>query len=207
MQQLLDGADIHTANANLYFCHRPDFKEKFGKYRKIAKGVTFGCLYGAGKNAIAAQAEISVDEADRIHKIFWNTYSGLRDYGYSLSNKIKNDGFIQNPFGRKYMTHPDLSYKALNYMVQGSASEVLKRAIINTDLLYSRKYPGCQILMPIHDEIVSEIPARYHSKKLMQDIVVAMQGNFHTYFQMPNLFNIGMSFTSTNWSEKEDFKL
>ena len=207
MQQLLDGVDIHTVNATNFWGNRPDFKENFSKYRKKAKTVTFGSLYGAGKAAIAQQAEVSEEEAYRIHQIFWNTYSGLREYSYKLQNEIRNKGVITNVFGRQYRVNPDFAYKGLNYMVQGSSCEVLKRATIACDKLFQTKWQGCNILMLIHDEKVSEIPTRLHGKSLMRDIVGAMQGNFHDFFGMPNKFKIGMSFSNTNWSDKREIEL
>ena len=206
-QQLLDKADIHTINATNYWGNRPDFKENFNKYRKKAKTVTFGSLYGAGKAAIAAQAEVTEEEAARIHQIFWSTYSGLGDYGRFLQNLIRKQGYIKNPFGRRYLVHPDYAYKSLNYMVQGSSCEVLKRALIESDKLFTTRWPGTHLLMAIHDESVSETPMKFHSKRLMREIAGAMQGNYHEYFGLSQKFKIGMSFTTTNWSEKEEIEV
>ena len=91
-------------------------------------------------------------------------------------------------------------------MIQGSAAGVMKRAIINVYKMLEI-WPGCKLLLTIHDELCIEVPKKFHSKQVMKQIISAMQSDFHTYFDMPKPFSVSMAWTSTRWSEKKEVEV
>ena len=127
-------------------------------------------------------------------------------------NAVRERGYVLNPFGRRYYVPSESAYKSLNYMVQGSCAEVIKRAMINVYNLFepyklTLKDKAPRLILTIHDELGLKIPKELDNKMFMRKIVQEMQGNFHTYFNMPVPFGVGMARTSTNWSQKKEIKL
>lgn len=204
---LLEGVNMHTLTANNIYGNFPDFKANFDKYRKSAKIVNFAIPYGGGPAAIAVQAGCTYDEARLLFNGYWNTYKGVKQFNDTLIEEIARYGFTRDQFGRCYFLEPNQAYKALNYRIQGPASTVMKRAMIEVAKLFATKWKGCRILLSIHDELVMEIPMRFHCKELVEDIIRAMQNDSHTYIGMPKPFIVEPSFTTTNWLEKKALHL
>lgn len=203
---LLTGKDIHSNTAIACW----GSAEKL--YRKKAKFVNFGSLYGAGADALALQMGSSYQEGKLALNAFWSTYTGLKDYRDNLIANIKVKGYITNSFGRRYFVNSDKAYKSLNYMIQGSCAEVIKRAMINVHNLFlpyrdSLKDKAPRLLLTIHDELGLKIPTELDNKFFMRKIVKEMQADFHTYFNMPIPFGIGMERTTTSWANKKKVTL
>lgn len=203
---LTKGLDIHRMLAEKTYGHKEDYIQKKDIYRKRAKMGIFCVIYGGGVDALCNALGCTKLEANEFLDTFRATYKGLNQYGKDLMYVAKEFGYIENPFGRKYYINEDTAYKALNYMIQGSASDIMKMALINVHKLLRFKL-GCNLLLTIHDELCIEVPKRLHSEKLMKEIITAMQGDFHTYFGMPKPFEVSMAWTDTRWSEKKEIKL
>ncbi len=207
MDALAGGLDMHKKFADNFFGDRKDYEERKEYYRKRTKIATFATLYGGGAPAIMQTASLSENEAANFQQEFRGFYKELHQYSRDLARMGEKFGFIVDNFGRNYPITKDEGYKALNYMIQGSAAGVMKRALINVDGLFRVDWPGAELLLNIHDELGIEVPMKYHSKKLMRDIIKAMQGNFHTYFGMPRPFDVSMAWTATRWNEKKEIEL
>lgn len=204
---LLSGNDMHGSLNLQFFGHKEDYAENIGSYRKKIKGLTFATLYGAGGELLSTMGfGLSLQEGQDFIALFFTKYDELNTYKRALMFIVQDIGYIEDPFGRRYYINPKLAYKALNYMIQGSASGVMKRAIINVSNEL-KKSLGCDLLLTIHDELCIEVPLRYHSKELMRKINSAMQGEVHKIFGMPKPFEVSMAMTHTNWAEKFEVEL
>jgi DNA polymerase I len=209
MKMLLDGADMHGDMARKLWGHLYDFSdaETFKKWRKKAKLCLFGLIYGAGTGAIQNTVGCTMEEAKEIRTIFWRTFTGLKRFFDHCSEAVGSQGFVTNPFGRRYYVDSKTPYKALNYMVQGTASEIMKRALINIENnlqnLLATKGIFAELLLTIHDEICVE--GYLEDKKPVIDAIIeAMQGNFHEYLEMPQPFTAGVDICEVSWGEKEE---
>ena len=202
---LMSGGDLHALTGERCFSHKSDYEKNKKAYRKKGKTLNFGSIYGMGVSKLASDLNCPYEEAKDIFDKFWETYEGLNEYRYKLQDEIKDKGYVTNPFGRNYFLPDNMSYKALNYMVQGSAAEVLKRAMINVE--ESIKNIDANILLNIYDELCIEVSKKLLFKPLARTIVKAMQSNFHEYFNMPNKFSIGVEYSNTNWHEKKDLNM
>jgi DNA polymerase-1 len=201
-EYLVSGGDMHGALNEQFFGTRPDFEEKKGTYRKKIKGLTFATIYGAGAGQLSEMGlGLSLHEAQDFISLFFTKYYGLYRYKNSLMQVASELGYIEDPFGKRCYIPSELSFKSLNYMIQGSASGVMKRAIINVSNLCKARV-GMKLLLTIHDELCIEVPLKLHSKKIMREIISAMQGDFHQYFGMESPFAVSMAMTYTNWAEK-----
>lgn len=207
MDILESGKSIHDLTTERMFHAKADYKDNYNTYRKLAKIITFSILYGSGPTALSDLLGISKEEATQYYNTFWSTYVGLRRYSESLENQIKHLGWVKDVFGRPYFIEKRWAYKALNYMVQGSAAGVLKRAHLNVDELFQAKYPGAKILLDVHDEVIAECPYLILDDNLVKDTITAMQGGFHRLFGMKKPFSIEVSFCPRNWQEKVHYEV
>ena len=201
MDLLLSGADLHGALAKRIWGTKVDFEEFKKQYRKKAKSVEFGIIYGAGVKAIMDTIGCTVEEAMAIRTMFFEQHPGVKEYMDFLGAELRRNGFIKNPFGRKYYGDVEATYKMLNYMVQGSSADIMKRAIINVHNKLKTSWPKARILLNIHDELGIEVPLAYHSKKIMRDIICGMQGDFHSYIGIPTPLGVGMKYTKASWRD------
>lgn len=151
--------------------------------RRIAKNVGFGILYGAGGRAIAAQAGIPYDDAVRFKGIYLTALPSLRELMNEVQDLGRYGDFITTLGGRRYRAEPKriidgewrtFEYKLLNYLIQGSAADLMKEALL------CAIDDGLDVRMTVHDEIVaySSDPAvdlgRLESAMLGNDLARAL---------------------------------
>lgn len=200
---LLSGKDFHGSIAEKVWGKKPDFKENYSKHRARAKFMTWCKLYGGGARAVAEQLEISESEAKQLIFEYDTEIPGINLYIKRTINLSDRQGFVRNPYGRIYFLDEHFGYKAVNYLVQGTSADILKTAMIRVQKLF-RKYPGCHILLTLHDELVIEVPLKYHSKKLMRKIIKAMQRGHSEVLNIPVPLPVDMSITRTRWNAVKD---
>jgi DNA polymerase-1 len=233
MSDLTSGADMHGNMARKLWGQKYDImwgdehtNPTFKKWRKRAKFCLFGLIYGAGSGSIMDTAGCSKEEALNIIDVFWKTFPGLKAFGDELQHQVNSKGFITGPFGREYNIESRDNYKALNYITQGTAAEIMKRALVNLDKEFMDE-PDINLLLTIHDEICVETPLknlkRVKRKSRIaeelgfedvyltapQRILACMQGDFHTVkgLSLPRPFSAGVDVCYNNWAEKTKFKV
>lgn len=213
---LLSGKDIHGEIAKQIWGSEPDFEKNYSSYRKRAKLILFCKFYGGGVNKVLfllnqegrdLQRKYTAREAEGFVQDFEIKLPGVAQYMKRVMNEVEREGVIYNPFGRMYKIDPQYSYKGTNYMIQGTSADIMKSAMINVYDLFQKKWKGCYILITLHDELIIEVPFKYHSKKLMLDIITAMQGNFHTTIGCPKPLPISMEVARDRWSNAKEVKL
>ncbi|MCB0350227.1 MAG: DNA polymerase I [Bdellovibrionales bacterium] len=172
--------DIHAATAAEVFNIKID--EVTPEQRRMAKAVNFGIAYGQGVYGLAETLEISRDEAKTIIENYFNKFSKVKDYMLETVNVAKEQGYVENIFGRRrYMDEFNSSSgmvrkfgerAAINAPIQGAASDLMKLAMIKV-------YEECSIsmLLQVHDELVFECPKdqveeqALNIKKIMESVV------------------------------------
>lgn len=216
MRALLSGEDFHLATATQAWGKRKDFctcGAGVGKsmkehqkgclvkwWRQRAKMILFSRLYGGGIGKISQLIRCDRDEAEEFVNEFNDKLPGVRRYMDTLIDEVERTGRLVNLFGREYIIDSDRSYKAVNYMVQGSAAEVMKRALVRVDQHLIRKYSGSYVVGTVHDELIAEIMRAHHSRRLMREIIRIMQIDSHFIPNMPVPLPVGMKWASVNWS-------
>lgn len=203
---LLEGKSVHDLTCDRVFGHKPDFVTNRGMYRKFAKIVNFSMLYGSGPQALSDLLGISVADAREYWKGFWETYPGMASYNERLKRAVKSDGYVMDVFGRPYFVEAKFAYKALNYMVQGTAAGILKRAMLSAQAFVAKACPRAELLLTIHDELVIEVPLEALTEDLVRGIESAMAGDFHMLLGMPEPFKVETSVVYKNWGMKEKWE-
>jgi len=175
-------------------------------YRQFAKLIMFCRLYGGGIGKVAELAGVDRSKAEQIVDDYNKALPEVAQYQERIANIVAMDGKLVNPFGRQYFLDRKSSYRGTNYMVQGTCADLMKRAMIRIHRLFRDVWKGCHLLLTLHDEIICEIPEKFHSKKLMRDIILVMQEDWK-FLGLPRPIPIGMSITKSVWSEKKKIQV
>jgi len=80
-----------------------------------------------------------------------------------------------NGFGREYPIDTNYAYKAVNWNIQGTAADVMKRAFNRTDAMLRERWDGTWLSATVHDELFVDLPIEYHSMRLINDVTREMQ--------------------------------
>lgn len=183
--------------------------------RNRAKQVMFAKIYGGGANAVQQFLFCSYAEAKQFMNDIDSIYPGMKQFNRNLIAEAREYGFIVNPFGRKIMIERDYAYKCVNYMIQSSASDMMKIAMIRSgpflrqwDLAEAKiqrvkekiaeKLDGHQVLT-IHDELIFEFKEDHLDKRILGGIRDIMTDT-KEYLETP--MEVDFSIVRENWSKK-----
>lgn len=126
--------------------------------RVKAKALTFTKIYGGGYKAVAHRLKITLEAAKSLLNAYDRQYPRIRAFIYEMEKQAGIDGYVLTPWHDRITVHKWDSYVAVNYIVQGSAAMVMKRAMISVAEWLEKERPNTQIIMTIHDEIAIEAP-------------------------------------------------
>jgi len=208
-QQLMSGRDYHGGIAKSVFSNRSDFEEHADYYRKCAKLIMFCLLYGGGVPRAAKLLKTDVETATEFVAEYHATLPGVKRFMSALIDQATHKGEIWNPFGRRYTFDPDYAYRAVNYLIQGTAADVMKNGLINVARMLKRKtkiWRGVRLLLTVHDEMIVEVPKQMHCIELMRDIIFAMQMDSRR-LGLPVRLPVEMKIALTRWSRPTKIKL
>jgi DNA polymerase I len=161
-----DGLDIHAMTASEMF--GVPIKNMPGEVRRRAKAINFGIIYGISAFGLANQLGIAREEAGAYIKKYFERFPGIRDYMEETKAFAKKHGYVETLFGRK-CHYPDIAASnasirafneraAINARLQGTAADIIRRAMIRMDAALAKKKLTAQMLLQVHDELVFEVP-------------------------------------------------
>ena len=162
-----EGKDIHRATAAEVFGVAVDGVED--DQRRAAKAINFGLIYGMSAFGLAKQLDIKRHEAQEYIDVYFARYPGVREYMDSTRESAKEAGFVETVFGRRLYL-PDINARngqlrqyaertAINAPMQGTAADIIKRAMLATDSWLKTSATDARIIMQVHDELVLEVKA------------------------------------------------
>jgi DNA polymerase-1 len=158
--------DIHAVTASQMF-KRP-LSEVDSGLRRSAKMINYGIVYGIGAFGLAQRLGIPQAEARAYIEAYFEQYPGIRDYMDRTKQLARERGFVSTLFGRRCYV-PDINNKlptrrnyaerqAINAPIQGSAADIMKRAMVKVARRLGREGAGANMLLQVHDELVFEVP-------------------------------------------------
>ncbi|MDR1867057.1 MAG: DNA polymerase I [Treponema sp.] len=166
LEALIHNADIHVRTASLVF--HIEEQSVSSEQRRMAKAINFGVMYGMSAFKLGHTLGISRHEAASFIKSYFDTYKGVRSFMDSTIKETEKDGFITTLFGRRRtifginssnrVERAAAQRMAINSLIQGSAADVVKKAMIDLDLLLKTSASRAQLLMQVHDELIVESP-------------------------------------------------
>ncbi len=165
-QAFEDGLDIHAMTASEMFGVPIEGMDPM--VRRRAKAINFGIIYGISAFGLAAQLGISRGEASDYIKTYFERFPGIKDYMEAIKKDVHANGYVTTIFGRK-AHYPDVNTKnpnmrsfyeraAINAPIQGSAADILRRAMVRMEDRLSGSKLDAQMLLQVHDELIFEVP-------------------------------------------------
>ena len=165
-QAFHDGLDIHALTASQVFDVPLDGMEPM--VRRSAKAINFGIIYGISPFGLARQLGIAQGEAKAYIEAYFERYPGIKDYMERTKKTAHETGFVTTLFGRrchlpgineKNPAHRGFSERAaINAPIQGTAADIIKRAMILMDEALAEAGLKARMLLQVHDELIFEVP-------------------------------------------------
>jgi len=165
-QAFRDGLDIHAMTASEMF--GVPIKDMPSEVRRRAKAINFGIIYGISAFGLANQLGIAREEASAYIKKYFERFPGIRAYMDETRDFCRTNGYVVTLFGRK-CHYPDIKASnasvrsfneraAINARLQGSAADIIRRAMIRMEDALAEKKLSAQMLLQVHDELIFEVP-------------------------------------------------
>lgn len=165
-QAFAEGQDIHKATAAAVYDVAPD--DVTYEMRSFAKRVNFGLMYGMGAFRLARDSELTLQEADQFIKTYFERLPGVERYIKETEAFARKYGYVETLLGRR---RPFLSLKkggadrragaeiraAINMPIQGTASDILKIAMVNLYAELNARQVDAHMILQVHDELVLEV--------------------------------------------------
>jgi len=161
-----NGEDIHAQTAKLVFgaTDAKDLKEK----RRLAKIVNFGIAYAVEAFGLSQRVGISKAEARKVIDDYFATYKGIRQYMDRIPEEARKNGFVTSLFGRRryfasindrnFAVRSRAEREAINMPIQGTASDIVKIAMIRVQKALAESELKTKMIMQVHDELLFEAP-------------------------------------------------
>ena len=160
------GEDIHARTARLVFGARTD--EELREARRFAKIVNFAVAYAIEPWGLSQRVGISRQEAKKVIEDYYNTYKGVRRYMEEVPLRAREHGYVRSIYGRirplPGITDRNANIRkaaereAINMPIQGTASDIVKIAMLHVDEEFKRAGLAARMLMQVHDELLVEVP-------------------------------------------------
>lgn len=165
-QAFRDGLDIHAMTASEMF--GVPIKGMPSEIRRRAKAINFGIIYGISAFGLANQLGIAREEASAYIKKYFERFPGIRAYMDQTRDFCRAHGYVETLFGRK-CHYPDIKASnasvrsfneraAINARLQGTAADIIRRAMIRMEDALAEKKLSAQMLLQVHDELIFEVP-------------------------------------------------
>ncbi|WP_067215597.1 DNA polymerase I [Marinomonas gallaica] len=195
--------DVHKATAAEVFDTTAD--EVTSEQRRRAKAINFGLIYGMSAFGLAKQLGIGRPEAQKYVQRYFERYPGVRTYMDNTRESAKEKGYVETIFGRRLYL-PEIKAKnammrqaaertAINAPMQGSAADIIKRAMINMHDWLADTDLDVKMIMQVHDELIFEV-AEKDLDAAQEKIVEIMQNS--SQIDVPLLVEAGVG---NNWDE------
>ena len=163
------GHDLHVYMTSIVYDKPMD--QVRPSERAIMKNATFAFLYGAGDAKFARMAGIQIDQARAFREVYARQFPSINAYALRIDREGSSKAVIQTEYlGRPQTVRKrDDSYKLLNYVTQGEAGDVLKKSLVRL----SQTDVGPHMRLPVHDEIILEVPSDEvdHALEVIQSVM------------------------------------
>jgi DNA polymerase-1 len=201
--------DIHSLTASQIF--NIDIKKVDKDQRRKAKAINFGIIYGISQYGLAKQINVSNYEAEEFLNAYFAKFPEIKIYMDNTIKFCRKSGYVNNIFGRRshFNSINDKNFNvrnfqeraAINAPIQGSASEIMRLAMIRIDKkLEEEKSIKSKMLLQIHDELIFEVKKNEIKKmmKIIKDEMISVANSDYHSFSIPLTVDIN---SGNNWGE------
>ncbi len=197
------GRDIHSSTAAEVF--GTEISEVSVDQRRSAKAINFGLIYGMSAFGLAKQLDVERSVAQEYIDLYFERYPGVQKFMNRIRAQAHDDGYVETLFGRRLYL-PEINARngqrraaaertAINAPMQGSAADIIKRAMLRVDAWIQRQQPPLRMIMQVHDELVFEI-----REDILQGSIDTIQDLMENAanLDVPLVVDVG---TGANWDE------
>ena len=195
--------DVHSATASEVF--GVSLEDVTQDHRRSAKAINFGLMYGMSAFGLTRQLDIPRAEAQKYLDTYFERYTGVKDYMANIKARAKEDMFVETIMGRRlYLNEINAANglrrqaaerAAINAPLQGSAADIIKKAMIDIDAFLDKEMPEVKMIMQVHDELIFETP-----KKNAQEVLSTMKDMMEAAVKL-DIPLIAEAAIGTNWNE------
>jgi DNA polymerase-1 len=197
------GEDVHRATAAEVF--GVPLSEVTADQRRNAKAINFGLIYGMSAFGLAKQLGIGRGEAQGYVDLYFARYPGVKQYMENIRVQAAQNGYVETFFGRRLMVR-DINAKnpalrqaaeraAINAPMQGTAADIIKRAMIAVESALLREKVDARLIMQVHDELVLEVR---EGQTDAVKVLLREQMESAAQLSVPLLVEVGVG---SNWDE------
>ena len=207
LEAFRNGVDIHAQTASEVFGIPLDAMD--GETRRRAKAINFGIIYGISAFGLARQLSIGRAEAGQYIGAYFEKFPGIQAYMDEAKQFAKDNQFVKTLFGRKIHIQQIASSngavrafaerQAINAPIQGSAADIIKRAMIRLPDALAAEKLDAEMLLQVHDELIFEVPDEQADRA--KDVIIGVMQSAHQPvldLSVPLIVEAGMA---TSWAE------
>ena len=195
--------DVHSATAAEVF--GVDLDDVTQDQRRSAKAINFGLMYGMSAFGLTRQLDIPRAEAQKYLDTYFERYTGVKDYMENIKAQAKEDMYVETIMGRRlYLNEINAANglrrqaaerAAINAPLQGSAADIIKKAMIDIDAFLNKEMPEVKMIMQVHDELIFETP-----KKNAEEVLSTMKDMMEKAVNL-DIPLIAEAAIGANWNE------
>ena len=195
--------DVHSATASEIF--NVPLENVTPDHRRSAKAINFGLIYGMSAFGLTRQLGIPRNEAQAYLDTYFERYTGVKDYMDSTKELAKKNLFVETILGRKLhvatindpngLRRKAAERAAINAPLQGSAADIIKKAMIDVDQWIGVNNPDIKMIMQVHDELIFEVKKEF-AVDALNEIVNLMECSVK--LKIPLIVDANQG---TNWNE------
>ena len=195
--------DVHSATASEIF--NISLEEVTPEHRRSAKAINFGLIYGMSAFGLTRQLGIPRHEAQAYLDTYFERYTGVRKYMDTTKELAKKNLFVETILGRKLhvtaindsngLRRQAAERAAINAPLQGSAADIIKKAMIDVDQWIGKNNSDIKMIMQVHDELIFEVKKGFADEAL-KNIINLMEGSVK--LDIPLIVDAN---TGANWNE------
>jgi len=199
-----EGKDVHSATASEVF--GVALEEVDSDQRRKAKAINFGLIYGMSAFGLARQLQVGRHEAQEYMDLYFERYPGVKHFMDVIRTQASEDGYVETLYGRRLylpqinstngMHRQAAERTAINAPMQGTAADIIKKAMIDVDNWLVGSDFDVRMIMQVHDELVFEIAER-QVESFVEQIKTHMQ-NAGRLLDVPLIVDVGVG---DNWEE------
>jgi len=201
-----NGEDLHSYMTTL-ITGVPEDHKTFSAERSKIKSINFGIIYGMGIGGLAQALKTTETKAVKFHDMYMNEFPLIGECQEKCALQLKDDGYVEDWFGKRYHMDFKQAYKAVNSLIQGGCAQVTKIAFIKIDEYIEDFERPAYILVPIHDEFLIEIKSTHPEENV--DFVLHLKDYMENILQLAKhrfKFLVDCKWSDTNWEEKKSFE-
>jgi DNA polymerase-1 len=203
LRAFAEDRDVHQATAAEVFS--TPLEQVSADQRRSAKAINFGLIYGMSAFGLGRQLGVARGAAQSYVDLYFARYPGVRRYMDATREQARRDGYVETVFGRRLYL-PEIRSRnrqlqqyaersAINAPMQGTAADIIKRAMITIDAWCQRADVPARLLMQVHDELVLEVPEDFLEQAARE---VAARMNGAAQLAVPLKVEVG---SGLNWDE------